>query len=96
MKNKIAILVVISICFSLFVNLIPIYACSPAPWKFEEAYNSKAMIYGKVIKTNNDNREATVEVISYIGPDKPPHIVYLPSTKDSRKVKQGYQCPDFQ
>jgi hypothetical protein len=96
MGKKVALITAISICFSMFVIFSPVHTCSPPEWFFEEAYDSKAMIHGKVLGTENNGRKATVEVITYVGPSKAPRKVYLPSTIDSRgNEKDQYNCPDF-
>ncbi|WP_199616094.1 hypothetical protein [Paenibacillus alkalitolerans] len=96
MGNKVALLAVLSFYLLVCANLNHAYACSPAPWSFEEAYESKAMVYGKVIDTSNDGRKATVDVISYAGPDEPPKRIHMPETVDDRnKYPAGYECPDF-
>ncbi|TLS49583.1 hypothetical protein FE782_24655 [Paenibacillus antri] len=94
--KKIPIFVALAVCYALFANEAPAYACSPAPWFFEDAYESKAMVYGKVIETENDGRKATVDVISYVGPNHAPARIRMPETIDDRdQYPAGYSCPDF-
>jgi|GEM_PF-648627 len=96
MRNKIIAFLLLSFCCVFWGKLSPVHACSPAPWSFEDAYKSKAMVYGKVIETTNGGRKATVDVISYMGPGKAPRTVHMPVTVDDRdQYEAGYSCPDF-
>ncbi|HZG78210.1 MAG TPA: hypothetical protein VEZ72_20320 [Paenibacillus sp.] len=94
MKVRIALLTAWSALLVLLVPPTPAQACSPAPWTFEEALRAKAMVYGKVAKSDHDQRAATVEVLSYVGPGEAPRLVQLPGTKDSRAAIPD-PCPDF-
>lgn len=54
------------------------------------------MIYGNVVETEQDGRKATVDVISYAGPGKPPRTIHMPVTVDDRdQYPAGDSCPDF-
>lgn len=92
---RVLLLAVIICLLATHLTAVPVYACSPAPWTFEQALSSKAMIYGKVIESADDNRQATVEVFSYVGPEPAPRIVHLPSTIDSNEGSAEHLCPDF-
>ena len=73
-----------------------VFACSPTPWSFKDAYQAKAIVYGKVIYTENDGRRATLDVYQYVGPGKAPKRIYLPETIDDRHLyPAGDSCPDF-
>lgn len=70
-------------------------ACSPKPWSYEIlAKESTAIVYGEVASSSNNGRQATIEVINYVGPGTAPQIVHLPSTESSQKSKED-ECPDF-
>lgn len=96
MRKKIIVLLVSIVSIMMFLNIVPVYACSPAPWSFEDAYKSKSMVYGKVIDTDKGGRKATLDVIRYVGPNQPPKRIYMPETVDDRdKYPAGNECPDF-
>ncbi|WP_054026334.1 hypothetical protein [Bacillus sp. FJAT-28004] len=96
MRNKVVLLTVSCICLFILMKANFVHACSPLPWKFEDAYESKAMVYGKVADSSEDGRKVTLDVISYAGPDQAPQTIYLPETIDNRsKYPAGNTCPDF-
>lgn len=96
MRNKVLLLTLSCICLFIVVNANFVHACSPIPWNFEEAYESKAMVYGKVADISEDGRKVTLVVTSYAGPGKVPQTIYLPETIDNRsKYPAGNECPDF-
>jgi hypothetical protein len=60
----------------------------------ELAEKSSAIIYGKVLTTRKAGRQATIQVINYIGPGHAPALVHLPPTISSRRTDHD-PCPDF-
>lgn len=96
MRRRIALASLLFLVSVIAVSVKPAYACDPASWTIKEAYESKAMVYGKVADTENGGRKATVDVISYIGPKQAPRTIYMPATIDDRdNYPAGYSCPDF-
>ncbi|WP_127583714.1 hypothetical protein [Paenibacillus koleovorans] len=74
------------------------HACSPAPWSLEDAYKAEAMVHGKVVSTSKEGRQATIDVLAYVGPEAgpTPKKIRLPATVDARpNYPAGYACPDF-
>jgi len=96
MRIKVLLLTVSCICLFIVMNVNFVHACSPRPWSFEDAYESKVMVYGKVADISEDGRKVTLDVITYAGPDKAPQTIYLPETVDNRSENStANTCPDF-
>lgn len=72
----------------------PVHACSPPPWSYEMlAQESDALVLGNVLSASNSGRQASIEVIGYVGLEPAPKTLRF-TTKSSRK-STGDPCPDF-
>jgi len=82
--------------FFLFWEIQDASACSPKPWSYELlAQESTAVVYGEVVDSSMDGRQAVVKVVHYVGPaDLAPKIIHLPATESSQKTAED-ECPDF-
>jgi len=72
----------------------PVHACEPPPWSYESlAKESDSLVLGNVSSASSSGRQATIEVISYIGQEPAPKTIRF-TTTSSRKSTDD-PCPDF-